>query len=141
MPSLPPERASKVNLLLLLDPVTEDEVLSALRTRKRRMAPDFLCGTNSIMLKFLAFHRVFLSRLTHFVQLCFRDGFPDSASLAGTILIPKKSDKNPTSLADTRPIAINPAIAKLAKTVLARRLLAAVDGALSDRQYGFRKKR
>ncbi len=105
------------------------------------MAPDFMNGLNSVLIAFLAHHRPFLLRLTEFVQICLRNGFPASASEAGTILIPKRADTTPAQLSETRPIAINPSISKLAKTVLARRLLAALDPTISDQQFGFRPRR
>jgi hypothetical protein len=54
-------------------------------------------------------------------------------------LIPKENDTTPAEVAQTRPIALNPAIAKVCKTVIARRLQAAIHDAIAANQHGFLK--
>ena len=137
LPPLAPERAAKVRANVLFHPVSEDETMSALKTRKRRMGADFQSGLNTPVLRFLAHHDQFRRFLTRFVQFSLRDGLTDSASTAGTILIPKVADHVPTEVLEARPIAIGPALAKVPKTILARRLQNAISAAIAPNQHGF----
>lgn len=141
---LPPEplsaeSARRLDLSVLHAPVTAAEILRALKTRKKKMGADFAHGLNTIVLSFLAYHATTLRFLTRYVQLSLNDGFTDAASSVGTILIPKVPRPPPSEVRATRPIALNPAIAKLPKTVLSHRLQRAVVPAVADCQHGFRK--
>ena len=141
LPPLSATRAAKVRADALAAPVTEDEVMAALKTKKRRMAGDHQCGVNTIVLRFLAHHSCFRRFLTRFVELSLQTQLTDSASTAGSILIPKQLDTVPADVLEARPIAVGPALAKVPKTVLARRLQTAICGAVAPNQHGFIKGR
>lgn len=110
--------------------------MSALKTKRRKQAADLCHGINSPVIKYVAFQKSTMEFLVRYSNLSVTTLLTAKASDVDTILI-QKAGVQPTEAKQARPISINPALAKLPKTILARRMQQALSNSISSAQHGF----
>ena len=134
-----PAPTSPAALQQLVDPFTDNEVLSALEALKTGRAADIYGLKAELIRLFVPFVS---SHITPLVNRFFRIAFP--SSLSTSVLIPVYKGKgDPSDPANFRGISVTPIFSKLYACLLERRLSTALDaaGLRADSQFGFRRHR
>ena len=118
--------------------VTKEEVEGIIKKLNNKKAPG-IDGTNNKGLKIS--HKKHPKILTDLYNACMKHGIFSACWKVGkVVLIPKRKGKK-EDVDSYRPLTLLPAIGKVLEKVILSRIERKCEEYLSDKQYGFRKKR